>query len=181
LARAPGRGDRGGRHRGTAELRLGSGGRASAHGQGGARLGAGQSMSVCPACAKDVDPLRAGHVAIFDERFYYFCDRACREKLAPLGHLSREPAKHRIPTPREPSPAIDARTRGERNGVTNGAARHAPGSDVVELEEAAAPSSAPPSLGALVRDAKKAAAPGEVGAALAWASVAAGVMAISLV
>ncbi len=38
----------------------------------------------CPACAKAVDPLRAGHVAIFGERFFYFCDVGCRESLAPL-------------------------------------------------------------------------------------------------
>src|SRR5262245_2727940 len=47
-------------------------------------------MTPCPACAKDVDPLRAGHVAIFDERFYYFCDRACRNRVAPLGHFATQ-------------------------------------------------------------------------------------------
>lgn len=33
----------------------------------------------CPCCGKKVDPLRAGHVAIFSEKFHYFCDRQCRE------------------------------------------------------------------------------------------------------
>ena len=34
----------------------------------------------CPACGKKVDPLRAGHVAIFAERFHFFCDHDCRER-----------------------------------------------------------------------------------------------------
>jgi Cu+-exporting ATPase len=33
----------------------------------------------CSGCGKLLDPLRAGHVAIFDARFHFFCDRhACR-------------------------------------------------------------------------------------------------------
>lgn len=33
----------------------------------------------CSGCGKLIDPLRAGHVAIFDLRFHFFCDRArCR-------------------------------------------------------------------------------------------------------
>ena len=46
----------------------------------------------CPACAKAVDPLRAGHVAIFGERFFYFCDIGCRERLAPQVVLREAPA-----------------------------------------------------------------------------------------
>ncbi|MCU0690482.1 MAG: HAD-IC family P-type ATPase [Polyangiaceae bacterium] len=34
----------------------------------------------CPACARPVDPLRAGHVAIFQGRFRYFCGLACRQQ-----------------------------------------------------------------------------------------------------
>jgi len=34
----------------------------------------------CPACAKKVDPLRAGHVAIFANQFHFFCDLTCRER-----------------------------------------------------------------------------------------------------
>lgn len=32
----------------------------------------------CSGCGKLIDPLRAGHVAIFDLRFHFFCDRVCR-------------------------------------------------------------------------------------------------------
>ncbi len=34
--------------------------------------------TVCPACGKPVDPLRAGQVAILAGRFRYYCDRACK-------------------------------------------------------------------------------------------------------
>ena len=33
---------------------------------------------ICPGCGKDVDPLRAGHVAILEGRFVYFCDAECK-------------------------------------------------------------------------------------------------------
>jgi YHS domain-containing protein len=33
----------------------------------------------CSACGKLIDPLRAGHVAIFDQKVHYFCNReVCR-------------------------------------------------------------------------------------------------------
>ena len=32
----------------------------------------------CSGCGKLIDPLRAGHVAIFDLRFHFFCDLGCR-------------------------------------------------------------------------------------------------------
>ncbi|HMI84462.1 MAG TPA: HAD-IC family P-type ATPase [Polyangiaceae bacterium] len=55
----------------------------------------------CPACASPVDPLRAGHVAIFDDRFFYFCDSACRERVAPLGSAATagEGTRQASPTP----------------------------------------------------------------------------------
>jgi len=43
----------------------------------------------CPACGKKLDPLRAGHVAIFDDRFHYFCDRGCREDWLEGGRPNR--------------------------------------------------------------------------------------------
>ncbi len=36
------------------------------------------SSSLCPACGKAVDTLRAGHVAILDGTFRYFCDATCK-------------------------------------------------------------------------------------------------------
>ena len=35
-------------------------------------------VGACPGCGHDVDPLRAGHVAIFGERFFYFCGATCK-------------------------------------------------------------------------------------------------------
>ncbi|MBL8609455.1 MAG: HAD family hydrolase [Myxococcales bacterium] len=40
-----------------------------------------ESVSLCPGCGKPVDVLRAGHVAILDGRFRYFCDARCTEPL----------------------------------------------------------------------------------------------------
>jgi P-type E1-E2 ATPase len=58
----------------------------------------------CSGCGKLIDPLRAGHVAIFDLRFHFFCDRGCRATF--LGEA-------RTPTP--VSPAVpDARAREEQ-------------------------------------------------------------------
>ena len=41
----------------------------------------------CSGCGKLIDPLRAGQVAIFDLRFHFFCDRACRAAF--LGEAPR--------------------------------------------------------------------------------------------
>ena len=36
------------------------------------------SSSLCPGCGKALDPLRAGHVAILDGGFRYFCGADCK-------------------------------------------------------------------------------------------------------
>ncbi len=36
------------------------------------------SRPTCPTCAKELDPLRAGQVAILDGQFLYFCNQACK-------------------------------------------------------------------------------------------------------
>src|SRR3954453_17429522 len=36
------------------------------------------SSSLCPGCGKAVDALRAGHVAIYDGHFLYYCDSRCK-------------------------------------------------------------------------------------------------------
>ena len=36
------------------------------------------SGSRCPGCATAIDPLRAGHVAIYDGVFLYYCDASCK-------------------------------------------------------------------------------------------------------
>lgn len=49
----------------------------------------------CPACGERVDPLRAGHVAIFDERFHYFCAVSCREAWLSGARVSPAPEPRR--------------------------------------------------------------------------------------
>ena len=72
---------------------------------------------VCPACAKAVDPLRAGQVAIFGESFYYFCDLTCRERFAPRAGVTRgfppsaKTDSDRIPASQPSPPSLPASTR----------------------------------------------------------------------
>lgn len=57
----------------------------------------------CSACGKLIDPLRAGHVAIFDQKLHYFCNRGvCRAAF--LG----EPVVEPPPVEREMEPAVPA-------------------------------------------------------------------------
>ena len=62
----------------------------------------------CSGCGKLLDPLRAGHVAIFDLRFHYFCSReVCRTaflggEIAPRAPASEAP----VATPRPPAPLV---------------------------------------------------------------------------
>src|SRR5258706_208413 len=53
--------------------------------------GSGQT---CPGCAKAIDPLRAGHVAIHDGQFLYYCDQRCKAShlLLIAQHLGDEVA-----------------------------------------------------------------------------------------
>jgi Cu+-exporting ATPase len=54
----------------------------------------------CAGCGKLIDPLRAGHVAIFDLRFHFFCNRhACRASF--LGEEVRPRAAPSRPTREE--------------------------------------------------------------------------------
>lgn len=66
----------------------------------------------CSGCGKLIDPLRAGHVAIFDLRFHFFCDLGCRAAF--LGDAaSMAPAV-------APSPAGGAREEQARPRVRAG-------------------------------------------------------------
>ncbi len=61
----------------------------------------------CSACGKLIDPLRAGHVAIFDQKLHYFCDiKTCRAAfLAPFGEAPLlEPFAPREPPPEHTAP-----------------------------------------------------------------------------
>jgi len=55
----------------------------------------------CSGCGRLLDPLRAGHVAIFDSRLHYFCNRAvCRESFLASGGAMAE--RDRTPSPPRP-------------------------------------------------------------------------------
>jgi Cu+-exporting ATPase len=34
--------------------------------------------TLCSGCGRAIDPLRAGHVAILQGRFHYFCGSSCK-------------------------------------------------------------------------------------------------------
>jgi len=59
----------------------------------------------CSGCGKLIDPLRAGHVAIFDLRFHFFCGRGCRAAFlgeAPLTAAPPRSPRGDAPLPRRP-------------------------------------------------------------------------------
>ena len=61
----------------------------------------------CSACGKLIDPLRAGHVAIFDQKVHYFCNRGvCRAAF--LG----EPIASPPPPDLDPDPAMQDEDHG---------------------------------------------------------------------
>lgn len=63
----------------------------------------------CSGCGKLIDPLRAGHVAIFDLRFHFFCDRACRAAF-----LGDDPVPPMPPLLAEQRAREEARAREEQ-------------------------------------------------------------------
>ena len=128
----------------------------------------------CPACAKTIDPLRAGHVAIFGERFFYFCDVTCRERMAPLvmrREHSANGAQTRSPSTTSPE-AIDSDPddsplpSGEGSEPRDRSSRPAESPDGQAVDRAG-----------WERDEGSA----EVGSALLWVAVSCGTLTISLV
>jgi Cu+-exporting ATPase len=156
----------------------------------------------CPACASPVDPLRAGHVAIFDDHFFYFCDISCRERVAPLGVSTApgEPAvRQATPTPTPAGRRSGPRATAARAGasppierglsdaagvVTEPASEAAPWPPVTEATPSgdAAPwdgATAPSRLGLReIRETERAAL---IGVILLGAAIVSGVLGISLV
>ncbi len=63
----------------------------------------------CPGCGERVDPLRAGHVAILEGRFRYFCRSDCKQSYL---RAHGRPAEEDVPTAAPPSvadaPAVKA-------------------------------------------------------------------------
>jgi cation transport ATPase len=64
-----------------------------------AKVGRASGTVPCATCSSAVDPLRAARVAVFAERFRYFCSAGCRERYDP--NLMRTP----IPQLRTPAEA----------------------------------------------------------------------------
>src|SRR5690606_7220720 len=56
----------------------------------------------CATCATPTDPLRAARVAIFGERFRYFCSEACRTRFDP--EKLATPLPRSLPPPPRPTP-----------------------------------------------------------------------------
>src|SRR5579864_7528602 len=61
------------------------------------------SVPECPGCGQAVDPLRAGHVAVLEGRFRYFCRPACKQAM--LAAQGR-PQEEDVVTQRPPDVAL---------------------------------------------------------------------------
>src|SRR5579883_1704661 len=71
----------------------------------------------CPGCGRGVDPLRAGHVAVLEGQFSYFCEAECKATyLSAQGGQLDEPVRTLAPPAGvvESHPAEDAAGRGEQ-------------------------------------------------------------------
>jgi YHS domain-containing protein len=71
-------------------------------------------MKLCPTCAKPIDPLRAGQVAVIDGVFHYFCDRTCQSKFEGRFEAAPDPSLARS----EPSLPQTERRRTARHEGT---------------------------------------------------------------
>ncbi|WP_437976007.1 HAD family hydrolase [Sorangium sp. So ce295] len=77
----------------------------------------------CSGCSKLIDPLRAGQVAIFDQRFHYFCNARCRHAF--LGEAPPAPGDGRPTGLAAPgAPFAGAPPRGLPSGAPPGAGGH---------------------------------------------------------
>jgi len=75
------------------------------------------SASACPGCGAAIDPLRAGHVALFDGGFRYFCRAECKQAfLTAEGRAMQEEVATAAPpqvAPSDPPPRSTARAATE--------------------------------------------------------------------
>ena len=84
------------------------------------------SGSTCPGCGQAVDPLRAGHVAVLESGFRYFCDGDCKQTY--LRSLGRPPEED-VATARPPDVYLANGTRRHPTAPTaTSRAIRAPGS-----------------------------------------------------
>lgn len=71
-------------------------------GSSGAPTSGPASTPLCPGCGQAVDPLRAGHVAVLEGKFRYFCRAACKRRY--LEEQGR-PQEEEVATARPPEVA----------------------------------------------------------------------------
>jgi Cu+-exporting ATPase len=93
----------------------------------------------CSGCGDAVDPLRAARVAVFGERFHYFCSLGCRERFAPSSPppvasvcaaaptAAPDPAQRPVASARAHLPDAAAEPAETFSGIPGGAAKSAPG------------------------------------------------------
>jgi Cu+-exporting ATPase len=108
------------------------------------------SAPLCPGCGQGVDPLRAGHVAVLEGGFRYFCNAACKQRYLATQGLPQEEEVATARPPEvayaEPSPISAPRSTPRASSVVRAAppavvieaARERP---VVESEPAHVPAS----------------------------------------
>src|SRR5579872_4380318 len=68
-----------------------------------AAAGPAPALATCPGCGQGVDPLRAGHVAILDGRFRYFCRSDCKQLYL---RAQGRPPEEDVATARPPEVAV---------------------------------------------------------------------------
>ena len=73
----------------------------------------------CPGCGKGIDPLRAGHVAVFDGVFLYYCDASCK-----AAHLRVIAAHLGDDVPTMDPPAVAERVQKINGANGNGTSGH---------------------------------------------------------
>ena len=139
----------------------------------------------CGACGRPVDPLRASRVAIFDDRFRYFCSADCRGRFDPTAGHTPLPLPRRASRPEtpSPSPADTARVTAHRVAAAFEAVEGDGLDDLGTAKSRAAPleDEAPRTENALHAAVEDVPVPVDVGALLVAISIVAGVLSAALV
>lgn len=137
----------------------------------------------CARCATPVDPLRAARVAIFDDRFRYFCSAECREQYDPTAGRTPLPLPRRPRSEHHPEGPADAARRAQH--------RAAAALEAVEGDDLGAPAALPDAAlpGAAARESERpiarlfddVVAPADMGALLIGIAIVGGALCAALV
>lgn len=136
----------------------------------------------CAKCGSPVDPLRAARVAVFGEKFRYFCSAECRTGYDPSAGRTPLPLPRRTPRA-EAQPSTPTGTTARSQHVTARALEEVASDGMAELgsPHAEKSDSSPPPAEAPRRAADEMGAPTDVGALLVGISIVAGVLSAALV